>query len=93
MMCRPGNSPGAAPDLAGRQHFFSAQVFSQVAQDLAADEAIDHGHELRSVMLFRVKDAYLQMPFYVDGQLELALPEDRSVKPAIDAVRRALRFS
>ena len=50
---------------------FSAQVFAQVAQDLAADEEIDHKRELLSLMLVRVQDAYLQKPFYVDGQLDL----------------------
>ena len=50
---------------------FCAQVFAQVAQDLAADEQIDHHRELLSLMLVRVKDAYLQKPFYVDGQLDL----------------------
>lgn len=50
---------------------FSAQVFAQVAQNLAADEEIDHHRELLSLMRVRVKDAYLQKPFYVDGQLDL----------------------
>lgn len=50
---------------------FSAEVFAQVAQNLAADEEIDHNRELLSLMLVRVKDAYLQKPFYVDGQLDL----------------------
>jgi len=50
---------------------FSAQVFAQVAQNLTDDEEIDHHRELESLMLVRVKDAYLQKPFYVDGQLDL----------------------
>ena len=50
---------------------FSARVFSQLASRLADDEAIEHQRELLSLMLMRVKDAYLQKPFYVDGQLDL----------------------
>jgi CBS domain-containing protein len=50
---------------------FSAKVFSEVACHLADDEEIDHNRELMSLMLVRVKDAYLQKPFYVDGALDL----------------------
>ncbi|MBT3068688.1 DUF294 nucleotidyltransferase-like domain-containing protein [Rhodoferax sp. U11-2br] len=50
---------------------FSARVFAAMATDLADDEDIDHNRELMSLMLVRVKDAYLQKPFYVDGQLDV----------------------
>jgi CBS domain-containing protein len=50
---------------------FSAKVFAEIAQNLANDEEIDHNRELMSLMLVRVKDAYLKKPFYVDGQLDL----------------------
>lgn len=50
---------------------FSARVFATMATDLADDEDIDHNRELMSLMLVRVKDAYLQKPFYVDGQLDV----------------------
>jgi CBS domain-containing protein len=50
---------------------FSAKVFSEVAGHLADDEEMDQHRELLSLMLVRVRDAYLQKPFYVDGQLDL----------------------
>jgi CBS domain-containing protein len=50
---------------------FSARVFSEVAGHLADDEEMDQHRELLSLMLVRVRDAYLQKPFYVDGQLDL----------------------
>ncbi|MCM2296419.1 DUF294 nucleotidyltransferase-like domain-containing protein [Rhodoferax sp.] len=50
---------------------FSAKVFSEVAGHLADDEGMDQHRELLSLMLVRVRDAYLQKPFYVDGQLDL----------------------
>jgi CBS domain-containing protein len=50
---------------------FSARVFATMATHLADDEDIDHNRELMSLMLVRVKDAYLQKPFYVDGQSDL----------------------
>lgn len=50
---------------------FSARVFATIASNLADDEEINHNRELLSLMLLRVKDAYLQKPFYVDGQLDL----------------------
>lgn len=56
--------------LAGNARF-SAKVFSEVAGHLADDEEMDQHRELLSLMLVRVKDAYLQKPFYVDGQLDL----------------------
>jgi CBS domain-containing protein len=50
---------------------FSARVFATIASNLADDEEINHNRELLSLMLLRVKDAYLQKPFYVDGQQDL----------------------
>lgn len=50
---------------------FGAHVFAEVAGNLADEEEIDHNRELLSLMLVRVKDAYLQKPFYVDGGLDL----------------------
>jgi len=57
--------------LLGDNANFSAKVFAEIAQNLANDEEIDHNREMMSLMLVRVKDAYLQKPFYVDGQLDL----------------------
>ncbi len=57
--------------LLGDNPAFSAKVFAEVAQQLVDDEEIDHNREMMSLMLVRVKDAYLQKPFYVDGQLDL----------------------
>jgi CBS domain-containing protein len=50
---------------------FSARVFATIASDLTDDEDIDHNREWMSLMLVRVKDAYLQKPFFVDGQLDV----------------------
>jgi CBS domain-containing protein len=61
----------ALRDLLAGNARFSAKVFSEVAGHLADDEEIDQHRELLSLMLVRVKDAYLQKPFYVDGQLDL----------------------
>jgi CBS domain-containing protein len=57
--------------LLGDNAGFSAKVFAEVAQQLANDDQIDHNREMMSLMLVRVKDAYLQKPFYVDGHLDL----------------------
>jgi CBS domain-containing protein len=50
---------------------FSARVFATIASNLADDEDINHNRELLSLMLMRVKDAYLHKPVYLDGQLDL----------------------
>lgn len=50
---------------------FSAKVFAEVAQNLANDQELGHNREMMSLMLVRVKDAYLQKPIYVDGKLDL----------------------
>jgi CBS domain-containing protein len=57
--------------LLGTNPRFSARVFASLAQHLSDDADIDHNRELMSLMLVRVKDMYLQKPFYVDGQLDL----------------------
>ena len=57
--------------LLGDNPRFSARVFATIASNLADDEEINHNRELLSLMLLRVKDAYLQKPFYIDGQLDL----------------------
>lgn len=57
--------------LLANNAFFSAQVFAQIARNLAADADVDQHRELMSLMLVQVKDAYLQKPFYVDGRLDL----------------------
>ncbi len=50
---------------------FSGLVFAEVARHLADDSEADHNREMMSLMLVRVKDAYLQKPLYVDGQQDL----------------------
>jgi len=50
---------------------FSHMVFAEVARNLASDSEADHNREMMSLMLVRVKDAYLQKPLYVDGGLDL----------------------
>lgn len=57
--------------LLGDNAHFSSLVFAEVSRNLASDQAIDHNREMMSLMLVRVKDAYLQQPVYVDGQLDL----------------------
>ena len=56
--------------LAGNARF-SGLVFAEVARNLASDSEADHNREMTSLMLVRVKDAYLQKPLYVDGDLDL----------------------
>jgi CBS domain-containing protein len=58
-------------ELLGTNPRFSARVFASLAQNLSDDAEMDHNRELMSLMLVRVKDMYLQKPFYVDGQLDL----------------------
>lgn len=62
---------GALRQLLAHNARFSAKVFSEVAGHLADDEEMDQHRELLSLLLVRVRDAYLQKPFYVDGQLDL----------------------
>jgi CBS domain-containing protein len=58
-------------ELLGNNPRFSARVFADLAQNLSDDAEMDHNRELMSLMLVRVKDMYLQKPFYLDGQLDL----------------------
>jgi CBS domain-containing protein len=58
-------------ELLGNNPRFSARVFASLAQNLSDDAEMDHNRELMSLMLVRVKDMYLQKPFYVDGQHDL----------------------
>jgi CBS domain-containing protein len=58
-------------ELLGTNPRFSARVFAGLAQHLSDDAEMDHNRELMSLMLVRVKDMYLQKPFYVDGQRDL----------------------
>lgn len=58
-------------ELLGTNPRFSARVFAGLAQHLSDDAEMDHNRELMSLMLVRVKDMYLQKPFYVDGQLDV----------------------
>lgn len=50
---------------------FSALVFAEVARNLTNDTDADQNREMMSLMLMRVKDAYLQKPLYVDGRQDL----------------------
>jgi CBS domain-containing protein len=50
---------------------FSALVFAEVAHNLASDTDADQNREMMSLMLVRVKDAYLQKPLYVNGDQDL----------------------
>ncbi|MDD4942376.1 MAG: putative nucleotidyltransferase substrate binding domain-containing protein [Rhodoferax sp.] len=50
---------------------FGAKVFASVAGHLAEDQERDHNREMMSLMLVKVKDAYLQKPIYVDGQQDI----------------------
>ena len=51
---------------------FCALVFTEMAHHLVSDTDADQNRELMSLLLLRVKDAYLQKPLYVDGQQDLA---------------------
>lgn len=50
---------------------FSAWVFSDVARRLSQQEARGEQREFLSLMMARVRDAYVRKPFYVDGALDL----------------------
>ena len=57
--------------MLGNNAAFSTQVFSELAHDLSDDAGAAHNREMMSLMLMRVKDAFLQKPFYVDSQLDV----------------------
>ncbi len=50
---------------------FCAAVFGEIAQRLARQEARGEQREFLSLMMARVRDAYVRKPFYVDGTLDL----------------------
>lgn len=81
---------------------FSALVFAEVARHLASDTDADQNREMMSLMLVRVKDAYLQKPLYVDGQQDLVtvcriLSEKKMtqtlVRDVVDGVARIGMFT
>ncbi|HMO46442.1 MAG TPA: putative nucleotidyltransferase substrate binding domain-containing protein [Rubrivivax sp.] len=50
---------------------FCAAVFGEVARRLSQQEARGEQREFLSLMMARVRDAYVRKPFYVDGALDL----------------------
>jgi CBS domain-containing protein len=50
---------------------FCAAVFSDIARRLSQHEARGEQREFLSLMMARVRDAYVRKPFYVDGALDL----------------------
>jgi CBS domain-containing protein len=50
---------------------FCAAVFGEIARRLSRAEARSEQREFLSLMMARVRDAYVRKPFYVDGALDL----------------------
>jgi CBS domain-containing protein len=50
---------------------FCAAVFAEIARRLTKQEARSEQREFLSLMMARVRDAYVRKPFYVDGALDL----------------------
>lgn len=50
---------------------FCAAVFGEIARRLSTQEARGEQREFLSLMMARVRDAYVRKPFYVDGALDL----------------------
>jgi CBS domain-containing protein len=50
---------------------FCAAVFAEIARRLSKQEARGEQREFLSLMMARVRDAYVRKPFYVDGALDL----------------------
>jgi CBS domain-containing protein len=50
---------------------FCAAVFGEIARRLSRNEARGEQREFLSLMMSRVRDAYVRKPFYVDGALDL----------------------
>jgi len=50
---------------------FCAAVFAEIARRLSNQEARSEQREFLSLMMSRVRDAYVRKPFYVDGALDL----------------------
>ncbi len=56
--------------LAGNTRF-SAVVFADLARRLSAAEEGSRSREFMSLMMVKLRDAYLRKPFFVDGKLDL----------------------
>jgi CBS domain-containing protein len=56
---------------------FCAAVFGDIARRLSQTEARGEQREFLSLMMARVRDAYVRKPFYVDGALDLVSVCDR----------------
>ena len=52
---------------------FCAAVFGEIARRLSKQEARSEQREFLSLMMARVRDAYVRKPFYVDGALDLVV--------------------
>ena len=64
--------PGAtARALIADNTRFSAQVFADLSRRLSAVAESRKSREFLSLMMVRVKDAYIRKPFFVDGGLDL----------------------
>jgi CBS domain-containing protein len=64
--------PGAtARALISGNALFSALVFADLSQRLSAASENRNSRELLSLMMVRVRDAYIRKPFFVDGDLDL----------------------
>jgi CBS domain-containing protein len=50
---------------------FCAAVFAEIARRLSRQEARSEQREFLSLMMARVRDAFVRKPFYVDGALDL----------------------
>ncbi|MCU0923712.1 MAG: DUF294 nucleotidyltransferase-like domain-containing protein [Burkholderiaceae bacterium] len=50
---------------------FCAAVFAEIARRLSKQEVRSEQREFLSLMMSRVRDAYVRKPFYVDGALDL----------------------
>ncbi len=64
--------PGAtARALIARNGLFSALVFADLSQRLSTAAENRKSREFLSLMMVRVRDAYIRKPFFVDGRLDL----------------------
>ena len=64
--------PGAtARALIAGNGLFSALVFADLSQRLSAAAENRKSREFLSLMMVRVRDAYIRKPFFVDGRLDL----------------------
>ena len=50
---------------------FSALLFADISRRLSAAAENSHSHEFLSLMMVRVRDAFVRKPFFVDGGLDL----------------------